>query len=106
MKDRKLQLPSKRSIEDCVKVIDDFRDVCRHQMDLGYWATTDFPSKHHINKILQLQYVNKDEILETYGNGLSKRINYMIVVCKSYVAFLREDNDKVEDKQQGSSPRK
>lgn len=97
MKDRKPQLPSKKSIDESIKVIDDFRAVCRHQLDLGYWATTDFPSKHHINKILQLQYMSKEDVIEAYGSGLARRIHGMIGVCKSYISFLREDNGKMED---------
>jgi hypothetical protein len=97
MKDRKSKLPSKKSIDDSIKIIDDFRAVCRHQLDVGYWATVDFPSKHHINKILQLQYIHKDELHFAYGQGLARRINSMIHICKAYVAFLREEHEKMED---------
>jgi hypothetical protein len=90
MSNNKNSLPSKKSIEDAIKVIEDFRAVCRHQMDLGYWATVDFPSKHHINKILQLQYTDYSQIESVYGAGLSKRIKEMVTICKSYIAFLRE----------------
>lgn len=104
MKDRKSKLPSRKSIEDAIKVVDDFRAVCRHQLDVGYWATTDFPSKHHINKILQLQYISKDELFDWYGQGLARRINSMISICKAYLTFLREDHEKVENNKQGNSP--
>jgi len=77
--------------------MDGFRAVCRHQLDSGYWATTDFPSKHHINKILQLQYARHDDVVNVYGRGLSRRIDSMIIICKAYIAFLREDNDKMEN---------
>ena len=97
MKDRKQNLPSKKSVEDAIKIIDDFRAVCRHQMDVGYWATTDFPSKHHINKVLQLQYPNQEDLINYYGNGLTRRINSMVSICKAYISFLREDYEKVEN---------
>lgn len=97
MKDGKSKLPSKRNIEESIKIIDDFRAVCRHQLDVGYWATVDFPSKHHINKILQLQYINRIELQNVYGQGLTRRINSMIHICKSYISFLREDYEKLED---------
>lgn len=103
MKDRKFQLPSKRSIEEAIKVLDDFRAVCRHQLDLGYWATTDFPSKHHINKLLQLQYIPKEDVINFYGPGLSARVSNTINICKFYISFLREENDKLENKKQGTN---
>jgi hypothetical protein len=96
-RDRKPNLPSKKSIEDALSVLDEFRAVCRHQLDHGYWATVDFPSKHHINRLLQLQYMNKDDLASTYGPGLTKRINGTISICKAYVAFLREEYDKMEN---------
>lgn len=98
MRDNRPNLPSRKSIEGAINVVEDFRAVCKHQLDAGYWATTDFPSKHHINKILPLQYIDQDELVNYYGNGLTRRINIMVSICKAYISFLREDHEKVENK--------
>lgn len=90
-------LPSRGSIENAIDVIDNFRDLCKHQLALGYWATIDFPSKHHLNKILQMQYAVRSEVYATYGKGLSDRIFGMIEPCKAYLYFLRGSDEQVED---------
>ena len=91
------QLPNKRSVEQAIKVIEDFRAVCRHQMDLGYWATVDFPSKHHINKLLGLQerYRKREDLVRMYGEGLVRHISEIMPSCKAYVAFLQESKPEI-----------
>lgn len=85
------QLPSRRSVEDAIKVIEGFQAMCRHQMDLGYWATVDFPSKHHIGKILQMEWRDKAEVYRFYGDGLARHIYELLPVCQAYTRFLRND---------------
>ena len=97
--DKKFSLPSKKSVEEAIRVIEAFRAMCQHQMDLGYWATIDFPSKHHFNKILPLSY-RIEELDAMYGPGLARHIREIMPVCKAYTAFLRGPNEKVESKGQ------
>jgi len=86
---REMMWPKKESLEDAIATFLGFQALCKHQMDLGYWATVDFPSKHHINKILSLQYMNRDFVDKIYGPTLAKRGLALIGVCKSYVDFAR-----------------
>lgn len=92
------QLPSRKSVEEAIRVIETFRDICRHQMDLGYWATVDFPSKHHISKILQMKYRNPADIRAFYGDGLARHIEEVMKVCEAYRAFLKDPNEIGEKK--------
>jgi hypothetical protein len=87
-------LPTKKSIDDAIRVIEALRDMARHQMELGYWATVDFPSKHHINRVLQLSWRNRADLVSAYGEGLTRHIYEIIPICKAYVQFLR---DPIED---------
>ena len=92
-------LPSKKSVDEAIKLIENFRDLCRHQMDVGLWATADFPSKHHINRLLQLGYRNRADLAREYGEGLARHIYEITPTCKAYVAFMRDANEqKVESK--------
>lgn len=102
MNQNKLNLPSKKSVEDAIKRIDDFRTLCQFQMEVGYRSTIDFPSKHHMNKILQMQYRDKRDLIGIYGNGLVEKIFKMMPYCKSYIVFLRDadEQDKVRKKPQ------
>lgn len=94
MATNKINLPSKRSIEEAIKRFEDFRSFCQYELDVGLWGTIDFPSKHHINKILQLQYKKQTEIVEFYGPGLADHINKVIPKCKAYVLFLRDGSNE------------
>lgn len=94
--DKRFSLPSKRSVEESIKVIENFRALCQHQWDLGYWATIDFPSKHHVNRILQMKYHDPAEIRSVYGNGLARHIDEIRPVCLAYRSFLRGPNEKME----------
>lgn len=86
-------LPSSKSVQDAIVRVEDFREACRWGLEQGLWATIDFPSKHHINKILTLQYKNKKDILDFYGPGLTDRALKVLPYCKAYVQFTREINE-------------
>ncbi len=96
--DNKMKLPSKRSVEESLGRFDDFRILCQFQMEVGYRSTIDFPSKHHINKILQMQYRDKKDLTELYGEGLVERIFATIPFCKAYVSFVRETDDQAANR--------
>lgn len=90
MSDRtQVGLPSKKSVDDSIRVIEDFRELCRFQMDLGYRSTIDFPSKHHINRILHLSYRSRSDLLVEYGEGLVRHIYDITPSCRAYIAFLK-----------------
>lgn len=91
---KKIRWPKKEHLIDALNAIDTFRDICRYQLDLGYWMTVSFPSKHHLNKILSTQYIDRDVMIKSYGLGLTDRLAAAIPICKSYLAFLKEDNVK------------
>lgn len=97
---RNISLPSKKSVEEAIRVIENFRDLCKHELEVGYWATTDFPSKHHINKLLQFSYRSKDDLIKVYGEGFVRHIFQVIPICKAYLAFVKDaPNERVESKQ-------
>jgi len=86
--------PKKNKLVEALKVIEDFRLLCQFQMELGYWATTDFPTKHHLNKILSTQYMDKKLLEKVYGKGLAKRVNKLLPYCKHYASFTRLDSEQ------------
>lgn len=85
------KLPSKNSVQDSIQVVEKFRDICRFQLDLGYWVTADFPSKHHINRLLQLGYRSRSDLVESYGDSLTRYLlNAVVPMCRAYVQFTRD----------------
>lgn len=102
-KESKLSWPRRTNLIEAVDIFINFRELCVFQMDLGYWATVDFPSKHHINKILSLQYMDKKNLEDEYGSALIKQVFDLIPFCKSYVAFTRGiRNEDMESKKERS----
>lgn len=89
-------LPTRKSVEEAIRVFENFRDLCRLEMETGYWATTDFPSKHHINRLLQLAYRNRGDLLAAYGDGLTRHIDEIIPSCRAYVQFTRDPREQPE----------
>lgn len=89
---KEIRWPRKEHLVEALEVLDDFRAACRFQLDLGYWMTITFPSKHHLNKILSTQYIDKELMMDVYGEGLTKRLLETIPLCKNYLAFLRTDH--------------
>lgn len=86
--------PKKEKLVDAVEIFEKFRDICIWEMDAGYWATVDFPSKHHINKILSIQYMDREVLEAVYGTGLIKKTFKLMPYCKHYVQFVKEDKDE------------
>lgn len=102
MNENKMKLPNKRSLEESLIRFDEFRILCQFQMEVGYRSTIDFPSKHHINKILQMQYRDKKDLLDLYGDGLTERILETIPFCKAYVSFVRETDEQAAERKSKS----
>lgn len=86
-----LRLPGRKAVKEAIEIIHDFRECCKHQLETGYWATIDFPSKHHINNLLQLQYRKMSELEAKYGMGLSQQALETVPYCKAYLTFLRDE---------------
>lgn len=96
-KNHKVQLPNKKAIKESIDTVEEFRLLCKHMLDTGLWATVDFPSKHHINNLLQLQYRKTALLINKYGYGLTNRALEMIPYCKAYLTFTRGERDSVEE---------
>lgn len=97
-KKRKLNLPSKKSLKEAIEVFEGFRANCKYRLDVGLWATVDFPSKYHINKILQVQYRKRTDLISEYGVALTESAIELVSVCKLYLEFTRGvKNEQVED---------
>lgn len=89
--------PKSEKLQEALDVVERFRGMCQLQMDLGNWATMDYPTKHHINRILSLQYADKDELTLLYSLALVERIYKVIPYCKHYIMFIRESKDNLND---------
>lgn len=87
-----IRWPRKEHLIEALEVFDAFRNACKYQLDMGYWMTVTFPSKHHLNKILSVQYIDENLRLSVYGEGLTRRLLETIPLCKSYAAFTRADH--------------
>ena len=93
--------PKKKKLIEAINVFRRFQEMCKLQIDLGYWVTMDFPTKHHINKILSLQYMDLNMIEKVYGKSLVREALGLIPACRSYIAFTKgEYNGKVDNKEQ------
>lgn len=89
-KNRKPEWPQKDKLKDAIDVVHRFKEMCKHQLDLGHWATMDYPSKHHINKILSIQYMDPDFVKRVYGHGLYKQAKELLPACRAYIEFLKD----------------
>lgn len=81
--------PNKKKLQEAVDVFSNFRSMCELQFDLGYAVNVQFPSKHHINKILHIEYLTPEELEENYGEILTKKVFEFLPLCKNYVSFVR-----------------
>lgn len=81
--------PKSDKLKEAVDRIYNFRLLCQYQMEVGYWATVDFPTKHHINKILALQYSEREDLERVYGEKLVSQALDLIPHCKGYLEFTK-----------------
>lgn len=83
--------PNKKKLLEAVEMFENFREMCEMQFDLGYVVNMQFPSKHHINKIMSLEYLQEDPevIRAAYGEALLERAIKLIPNCKAYVTWIR-----------------
>jgi len=86
---KKPRWPDRKLLEESTDVMWRFQKMCEYQLDVGHWATMDFPTKHHINKILSLQYLETEVVEQVYGPVLSKRALELVPVCKKYLDFIK-----------------
>lgn len=95
---KKGEWPKRDKLSEAVDVFWRFQEMCKLQLDLGYHVTMDFPTKHHINKILSLQYMDKEIIEKVYGSELVSRALELIPGCKLYIGFTKEhESGKMEN---------
>lgn len=97
VKNNKTKLPSDRALREAIKAVEEFRLLCKFMLETGYWATVDFPSRHHINTLLQLQYRDVGELKKEYGLGLTRLALEELEKAKLYVEFLRDTHKEEED---------
>lgn len=88
------RLYDKKKVEEAVTVFENFREACKLQIDLGYWVTIDFPSKHHLNHILAVQFLDSKDLELKYGAGLVNRLHKALPHAKRYLAFIRDLDEK------------
>lgn len=81
--------PKADKLKEAVDRIYNFRLLCQYQMEVGYWATVDFPTRHHINKILALQYSDRDVLERVYGKKLMLQALELVPYCKGYLEFTK-----------------
>lgn len=89
-KKKEIRWPRKEHLIEALNIFESFREACKFQLDLGYWMTITIPSKHHLNKILSTQYIDKDLMLEVYGVNLTTRLLDTIPACKNYLSFIKD----------------
>lgn len=87
--------PKKERLQEAVSIVWNFQQMCKLQMDKGYMATMDYPTKHHINKILAVEYHDQTMLEEIYGSKLLLRAKSLVPVCKAYLNFIKEYHDEV-----------
>jgi hypothetical protein len=95
----KVNLPKRNKLVESINVVQNFKSMCKHQLELGYWVTMDFPTKHHLNRILSIQYTDIKTVERIYGSGLAKAALKLVPSCKHYILFLKEDNDRMENRE-------
>ena len=88
-KNIKREWPRRERLVEALDVFENFQAMCNHQLDLGHWATIDFPSKHHLNKILCVQYIDEETSRRVYGDNLINRVFKTLPFCKTYVEFAK-----------------
>jgi hypothetical protein len=99
--------PNRAKLLEAYEIFEEFRGMCQHQMDLGYWATIDFPTKHHLNKLLAIQYMEEELLIKVYGKALVTQVKKLIPYCKGYLNFVREEVEHdINGESSNSSPAK
>jgi hypothetical protein len=86
----KQKWPRREKLVEALDRFNKFREACKLQLDLGYAFKVDFPSKLHLNKILSIQYIDRDVVEQIYGPALSKQIYIAIPHIKNYIKFTQE----------------
>lgn len=89
--------PDRKLLTESVDIVWRFQKMCEFQLDIGNWVTMDFPTKHHINKILSLQYLEKDVIEAVYGPALSRQALELVPVCKAYLDFIKVPSYEMDE---------
>lgn len=98
--DRDVRWPNRDKLAESVDAVWKFQQMCKLQLDLGYWVTMDFPTKHHINKILSVQYIEKAMVDKVYGSTLAKMALDLIPACRNFIAFTKGTDEKLEANRQ------
>jgi hypothetical protein len=80
--------PKRNKLIEAIDVVWRFQQMCSLQLDIGNWATMDFPTKHHINRILSVQYTDTETLHLMYGKKLTEQAMEVLPVCKLYLQFI------------------
>ena len=80
--------PRRERLSEAVDCAWRFQQMCLLQMNLGNWATMDFPTRHHLNNILAIQFLEEHIAQSIYGGELAQRAADLIPSCKAYLAFI------------------
>lgn len=89
--------PDRKLLAESVDIIWRFQKMCAFQLEIGNWVTMDYPTKHHINKILSLQYLEKDVVERVYGPALSNQALELVPVCKAYLDFIKVPSYEMDE---------
>jgi hypothetical protein len=93
--------PNREALKKSIDLLENLQTLCAFQLEVGLWASVDFPSRHHINRLLSLQYRPKQEVEHTYGEGFAARIYQSITLARAYLTFVKglrsEAHEKMED---------
>lgn len=82
--------PDKKELKEAVDFFYSFRLLCQYQMNVDLWTTTDFPSKHQLNQILGIQYIDTELLGKVYGKKLAEAALEMLPYCKAYILFVKD----------------
>ena len=98
--------PDRKLLAESVDIVWRFQKMCAFQLDVGNWVTMDYPTKHHINKILSLQYLESDVVQRVYGSTLSSRALELVPVCRAYLDFIKVPSYEMDEGEERKKVRK
>lgn len=93
----------RKSLAKSVDIVERFQAMCKLQMDLGNWVTMDYPTKHHLNRILDVQFMENEYADGVYGQALAKRARDLVPYVKSYIRFANGSEYELGNKQNRKS---
>lgn len=99
-----MKWPNKKKLQEAVEIFDKFSQMCELQLDLGYVVPMQFPSKHHLNKILSIEYMDSAMLIQLYGAAFTQKAQRILPLCKTYVAYVRDVKNELDHQRQKNNP--